>query len=154
MGARDSFHHCTKRFFNFVCGSCYSARSDFLVSSRHDEITWYWFWTNGNHHRVAAKVVSKIERGRPATSVPGYVLAVFRARTCNCIISSWSTSGSVANLVMDRLMEIRDMIRDGCNGSRVDAMHAKRSITSTSTVRQGGLSTSTMGTCGRIGQNA
>ena len=35
---------------------------------------------NGNHHRVAAKVVSKIERGRPATSVHGFVLAVFRAR--------------------------------------------------------------------------
>jgi hypothetical protein len=35
---------------------------------------------NGNHHRVAAKVVSKIERGRPATSVHGYALAVFRAR--------------------------------------------------------------------------
>ena len=31
-------------------------------------------------------------------------------------------------------------------------MHAKRSITST--VRHGGLSTSTMGTCGRVGQNA
>ena len=36
--------------------------------------------TNGNHHRVAAKVVSKIERGRTATSVHGFVLAVFRAR--------------------------------------------------------------------------
>jgi hypothetical protein len=35
---------------------------------------------NGNHHRVAAKVVSKIERSRPATSVHGYVLDVFRAR--------------------------------------------------------------------------
>jgi hypothetical protein len=35
---------------------------------------------NGNHHRVAAKMVSKIERGQPATSVHGYVLAVFRAR--------------------------------------------------------------------------
>ena len=35
---------------------------------------------NGNHHRVAAKVVSKIECGRPATSVHGFVLAVFRAR--------------------------------------------------------------------------
>jgi hypothetical protein len=35
---------------------------------------------NGNHHRVAAKVVSQIERGRPATSVHGFVLAVFRAR--------------------------------------------------------------------------
>ena len=29
---------------------------------------------------MAAKVVSKIERGRPATSVHGFVLAVFRAR--------------------------------------------------------------------------
>jgi hypothetical protein len=35
---------------------------------------------NGDHHRVAAKVVSKIDRGRPATSVHGLVLAVFRAR--------------------------------------------------------------------------
>jgi hypothetical protein len=35
---------------------------------------------NGNHHRVAAKKVSQIERGRPATSVHGYVLAAFRAR--------------------------------------------------------------------------
>jgi hypothetical protein len=35
------------------------------------------------------------------------------------------------------------------NASRVDAMHAKRSITITSTVRHGGLSTSTMGSCGR-----
>ena len=34
----------------------------------------------GNHHRVAAKKVSQIERGRPATSVHGYVLAAFRAR--------------------------------------------------------------------------
>ena len=32
-------------------------------------------------------------------------------------------------------------------------MHAKSSITSTSTVRHGGLSTSTMGSCGRVGQN-
>ena len=29
---------------------------------------------------MAAKVVSKIERGRPATSVHGFVLAVFGAR--------------------------------------------------------------------------
>ena len=36
--------------------------------------------TNDNHHRVAARVVSNIERGRPATSVHGFVLAVFRAR--------------------------------------------------------------------------
>jgi hypothetical protein len=37
---------------------------------------------NGNHHRVAVEKVSKIDRGRPATSVHGYVLAVFRARAC------------------------------------------------------------------------
>jgi hypothetical protein len=35
-----------------------------------------------HHHRVTAKVVSKIELGRPATSVHGFVLAVFRARAC------------------------------------------------------------------------
>jgi hypothetical protein len=29
---------------------------------------------------MAAKMVSKIERGRPATLVHGFVLAVFRAR--------------------------------------------------------------------------
>jgi hypothetical protein len=43
-----------------------------------------WGWPavdpNGDHPRVAAKVVSKIERGRPATSVHGFDLAVFRAR--------------------------------------------------------------------------
>ena len=36
---------------------------------------------NGNHHRVAARVVSKIERSQPATSVHDFALAVFRART-------------------------------------------------------------------------
>jgi hypothetical protein len=35
---------------------------------------------NGNQHRVAARVVSKIERGRPATSMHDFALAVFRAR--------------------------------------------------------------------------
>jgi hypothetical protein len=35
---------------------------------------------NDDHHRVAAKGVSKIKRGRPATSVHGFVLATFRAR--------------------------------------------------------------------------
>jgi hypothetical protein len=41
----------------------------------------------GNHHRVAAKVVSIIECGRPATSVHGFVLAVFRARApCSCSV--------------------------------------------------------------------
>jgi hypothetical protein len=38
----------------------------------------------------------------------------------------------------------------GRNESRVDAMHAKRSITST--VRHGVLSTSTTGSYGRVGQ--
>jgi hypothetical protein len=38
------------------------------------------FWNNGTRHRVAAKGVSKTDRGRPATSVHGFVLAVFRAR--------------------------------------------------------------------------
>ena len=41
----------------------------------------------------------------------------------------------------------------GRKARRVDAMHAKRSITITSTVRHGGLSTSTIGACGRLGQN-
>ena len=41
----------------------------------------------------------------------------------------------------------------GRDGSRVDAIHARRSITSTSTVPYGGLSTSTMGSCGGVGQN-
>jgi anti-sigma factor RsiW len=36
---------------------------------------------------------------------------------------------------------------------RKDAMPSNRSITSTSTVRDSGLSTSTMGSCGRVGQN-
>ena len=40
----------------------------------------YAFVQNGNHYRVAAKMVSKIDRGRPATSVHGFVLAFFRAR--------------------------------------------------------------------------
>ena len=35
---------------------------------------------NGNQHRVAARVVSKIERSQPATSVHYFALAVFRAR--------------------------------------------------------------------------
>jgi len=37
---------------------------------------------------------------------------------------------------------------------RKAAMPSSRSITSTSTVRHSGLSTSTMGSCGRDGQNA
>ena len=56
-------------------------------------------------------------------------------------------------------MEIRSMIRSLGNGglwavTQVALMpwNAKRSITSTSTVRHGGLSTSTMGSCGRVGQ--
>jgi hypothetical protein len=30
----------------------------------------------GSHHRVAAKKVSKVKRGRPATSVHGFVLVL------------------------------------------------------------------------------
>jgi hypothetical protein len=79
---------------------------------------------NSNHHRVAAEKISKIDRGAPATSVLGFVLAVFRARararararSCNCIIPSWSTRCSGGNLVMDWLMEIRSMIRELGNG--------------------------------------
>ena len=41
----------------------------------------------------------------------------------------------------------------GRSASRVDAMDARRSITITSTVRHGGLSTSTMGSCVRVGTN-
>ena len=41
----------------------------------------------------------------------------------------------------------------GRSASRVDAMDARRSITITSSVRHGGLSSSTMGSCGRVGQN-
>jgi hypothetical protein len=133
----------------------------------------FWFrGQNGNHHRVAAKMVSKIERGRPATSVHGFVLAVFRAR------ARAQRSGARARSIMQlyhsilvnalhgqefgdglangdkehdpRVGERRFVVR---NASRVDAMHAKRSITSTSTVRHGGMSTSTMGSCGRVGTN-
>jgi hypothetical protein len=35
---------------------------------------------NDDHHRVAAKKKHHVKRGRPATSVHGFVLAVFRAR--------------------------------------------------------------------------
>ena len=120
---------------------------------------------NGNHHRVAAKKVSQIERGRPATSVHGYVLAAFRARARARSIKQLYHSILVNSLIGQefgngyangdkehdpRVRERRFVIR---NRSRVDAMHAKSSITSTSTVRQGGLSTSTMGSCSRVGQN-
>jgi hypothetical protein len=43
---------------------------------------------NGNHHRVAAKMVSKIDRGRPATSVHGFVRAFSRTRTQPLVIGS------------------------------------------------------------------
>ena len=35
---------------------------------------------NGNQHRLAARVVSKIERSQPATSMHDFALAVFHAR--------------------------------------------------------------------------
>jgi hypothetical protein len=112
---------------------------------------------------MAAKVVSKIEQGRPATSVHGFfwlffvlVLVLVLDRSCDCIIPSCSTRCSGGNLVMDRITEIRSMIRELGNGglwavTQVALMPwtAKRSITSTSTVRYGGLSTSTMGSCSR-----
>jgi hypothetical protein len=80
-------------------------------------------WQNGNHHRVAAEKVSQIERGRPATSVHGYVLAVFRARARarararsidQAIVSfhPGQRAESGRNLVMDKRMEIRSMIRE------------------------------------------
>jgi hypothetical protein len=37
-------------------------------------------------------------------------------RSCNCIIPFWSTRCSGRNSVMDRLMEIRSMIRELGNG--------------------------------------
>jgi hypothetical protein len=37
-------------------------------------------------------------------------------RSSNCIIPSWSTRCSGRNLVIDRLMEIRSMIRELGNG--------------------------------------
>ena len=49
---------------------------------------WIVVWIpamTGNHHRVAAEVISKIERGRPATSVHRFGLAVFRARARSII---------------------------------------------------------------------
>ena len=55
-------------------------------------------WNNGNHHRVAAKMVSKIDRGRPATSVHGYVLAVFRGRACARAQRSGARARSIKQL--------------------------------------------------------
>jgi len=99
--------------------------------------------------------------------VHGFVLAVFRARARARARSIMQLYHSIlVNAVLGR--EFRDGLANGDkehdprvgerrfvgrNGNRVDAMHAKRSITSTSTVRHGGLSTSTMGSCGRVGQN-
>ena len=114
----------------------------------------------GYHHRVAAKVVSKIERGRPATSVHGFVLAVFRARARARARSIMRLYQSIlVNTLLGREfgngLDNGDKEHDprvgerrfgGSNESRIDAMHAKRSITSTST--------STRGSCGRVGQRA
>ena len=113
-------------------------------------------------------MISKIERGRPATSVHGFVLAVFRARARARARSIMQLYQSIlVNALLGR--EFGNGLDNGdkehdprvgerrfgaSNGSRIDAMHAKRSITSTSTVRHGGLSTSTRGSCGRVGQRA
>ena len=109
-------------------------------------------------------MVSKIERGRPATLVRGFVLAVFRARArARSIIQLYHSilvnamlgrklGNGLANGDKEHDPRVGERRFVGRNGSRVDAIHAKRSITSTSTVRQGGLSTSTMGSCGRVGK--
>ena len=125
----------------------------------------------GNHHRVAAKVVSKIERGRSATSVHGFVLAVFRARArARARSIDRSSMRLYQSILVNTLLgpefgnglDNGDKEHDprvgerrfvGRKARRVDAMHAKRSSTITSTVRHGGLSTSTIGACGREGQN-
>jgi len=44
------------------------------------------------------------------------VLVLVLDRSSNCIIPSWSTRCSGGNLVTDRLMEIRSMIRELGNG--------------------------------------
>ena len=76
------------------------------------------------------------------------VLVLVLDRASNCIIPSWSTRCSGGNSVMDRLTEVRSMIRESGNGglwavTEVALMPwtAKRSITITSSVRHGGLST-------------
>jgi len=112
---------------------------------------------------VAAKVVSKIEGGRPAISVHGFVLAVFRARArsitqlyhsilVNALLGRIFGNG-LANGDKEHDPRVGERRFVGRDGSRVHAMLAKRSITRTSTVPYGGLSTSTMGSCGRVGQN-
>jgi len=45
-----------------------------------------------------------------------FVLVLVLDRLYNCIMPSWSTRCSGGNLVMDRLMEIRSMIRESGNG--------------------------------------
>ena len=100
--------------------------------------------TNGNHHRVAAKGVSKIKRGRPANSVHGFVLAVFRARARSSMRLYHSVmvdallgrefGHGLANGDKAHDPRVGERRFKGRNGSLVDAMHAKRSITSTSTV--------------------
>ena len=42
--------------------------------------------TNGDHHRVAAKNDSKVERGRPATSVHGFVRHDLRRGIPGCLV--------------------------------------------------------------------
>ena len=122
--------------------------------------------SKGYHHRVAAKVVSKIERGRPATSVHGFVLAVFRARA-RARARARSIMRLYQSILVNTLLgrefgngldnggkehdpRVGERRFGGSNESRIDAMHAKRSITSTST----STITSTRGSCGRVGYRA
>jgi hypothetical protein len=44
------------------------------------------------------------------------VLVLVLDRPCNCIIPSWTKRCSGGNFVMDRIMEIRSMIRELGNG--------------------------------------
>ena len=82
-------------------------------------------------------------------------------RSCDCIIPSpvnallgWEFGNGLADGDKEHDPRVGERWFVGRYGSRIDAMHAKRSITITSTVRHGGLSTSTRGSCGRVGQNA
>ena len=95
----------------------------------------------------------KIERGRPATLVHGFVLAVFRARAqsirqlyhsilVNALLGRKFGNG-LANGEKEHDPRVGERQFVGRNGRRVDAMQAKTTITST--VRHGGLCTSTIG---------
>jgi len=101
-----------------------------------------FMWTNGNHHRVAAKKKHHVEHSRPATSVHGLVLAVRRARTMMRLYHAVSVDALVGLDFAsgwengDRNHSLRDepmrsvlRVED-----RMAAMQSSRPITSTSTM--------------------